>query len=117
MDEAALTQMYLDVAGVVLLALDADGNVTSLSRKGHELFEYQEGERIGKNWFETCVPERERARVTSLFCRLMAGDLRSAERFENLVVTRSGRERLVAWRMLARYLTPTAVLAADLGSA
>ena len=100
MDEAALTQKYLDVAGVILLALDADGNVASLNRRGHEILEYQEGELIGKNWFETCLPERERARVTSAFHQLMAGEIRIAERVENLVVTRSGRERLVAWRGL-----------------
>jgi PAS domain S-box-containing protein len=97
MDEAALAQKYMDIASVILVTLDADGYVTSLNRKGHEILEYQGAELIGKNWFETCVPQRDRVWATSLFRKLIAGEIRNADRVENLVVTRSGDERLIAW--------------------
>ena len=93
-----LAQEYLNIAGVVLVALDRDGTITMLSRKGHEVLEYTDGELVGKNWFETCLPERKRAEVTSVFHQLMAGNLQAFEHFENEVLTRTGHERVIAWR-------------------
>lgn len=92
-----LAQKYLDIAQVILVALDINGDIVLLNRKGHEVLEYPEGSLIGKNWFETCLPERERVRVTSVFHQLLAGDVHPVEYVENPVITRSGRERLIAW--------------------
>ena len=92
-----LAQQYLDIAGVILVAIDADGDITLLNRKGHEVLEYPEESLIGKNWFETCLPERNRVEVASIFRQLMAGNVQAAEHAENPVLTRSGRERLIAW--------------------
>ena len=90
-------QEYLDIAAVILVVLDKHGNITLLNRRGHELLQYPEHELVGKNWFETCVPERERQRVMSAFYRLMAGDLEPTEYFENSIVASSGEERMIAW--------------------
>ena len=92
-----LAQQYLDIVGVILVALDADGNITLLNRKGHEVLEYPEGSLLGKNWIETCLPERERARVASIVRQLMAGEIQASEHVENAVLTRSGGERIIAW--------------------
>ncbi len=95
--EKARAQNYLDIAGVVLLALDLNGSVTMLNRKGCELLGYQQEELIGKNWVDTCLPERERPRILLAMQQLAAGNIQPYEHLENLVVTRSGQERLVAW--------------------
>ena len=42
-DSRDLAQQYLDIVGVILVALDAHGNITLLNRKGHEVLEYPEG--------------------------------------------------------------------------
>ena len=95
---ARLSQQYLDIAGVIVLVLDGNGDITLLNRKGHEVLECANGDLIGRNWVETCLPARERTRVRAVFQQLMAGDVPAAEHVENLVQTRSGRERLIAWR-------------------
>ena len=95
--EMTCIRKHLDTAGIILVALDTDGIIRSLNRKGHEVLEYPEGELVGKNWFETCLPARERATVLSVFRQLLSGDVQPVEHFENRVLTRSGRERLIAW--------------------
>jgi len=90
-------QRYLDIAAVILVVLDRHGDIELLNRKGHEILGYEEGSLVGRNWFDNCVPPRERKRVRSAFRTLMAGDIEPVEYFENLVITRSGKERLIAW--------------------
>ncbi len=90
-------QQYLDVAGIVMVALDTAGNITLLNRKGYEILGYEEGELHGKNWFQACVPERLRNNVLATFRDLMVGKLEPAEYVENPVLTRDGRERTIAW--------------------
>ncbi len=99
--EKARAQEYLNIAGVILLALDGNGNITLLNRKGYEVLEYPEGSLTGRNWLETCLPARERNRLWPLFRQLSAGNIQAGEHLENMVLTRSGNERLVAWQNTA----------------
>jgi len=43
---------YLDLAGVIIVAINRDGIITLLNKKGYELLAYNEGELMGKNWFQ-----------------------------------------------------------------
>ncbi len=87
---------YLDIAGVILVALDRTGRVTLINRKGLETLGYREDELIGKDWFETCLPARFRGSVRNIFENILAGA--QVESAELPVLTRGGEERLVAWR-------------------
>ncbi|MFH0959916.1 MAG: PhnD/SsuA/transferrin family substrate-binding protein, partial [Pseudomonadota bacterium] len=54
------SQGYLDVVGVMVVALNEDGLVVLINRKGCELLGYQEHEILNKNWFDICVPKKIR---------------------------------------------------------
>lgn len=88
-------QRYLDVAEVILLALDLEGRITLINRKGCSMLGWEEHELLGRDWIEMCLPARIRNSLRSEFRDLLAGDLSA---IENPVVTRSGEERLIAWR-------------------
>ena len=88
-------QRYLDTAEVILLALDLDGKITLINRKGCDLLGWSERELIGRDWAETCLPDRVRDAVRAKLYNLVNGD-RSI--VENPVLTRSGDERLIEWR-------------------
>ncbi|MBI4681675.1 MAG: PAS domain S-box protein [Nitrospirae bacterium] len=90
-------QNYLDVAGVMLVALDSDGIVTLINKKGCEILGYMEGDVAGRNWFDTFVPERMRNEVRTVFKRLMSGEVAEVECFENSVLTHNNKEKLIAW--------------------
>ena len=95
--EKERAQTYLDVAGVIMLALDSDGKVSLINRKGREILGYESHEVLGKDWFEHFLPERERRAIRSVFDRIVAGEVEPLEFHENVVLTRSGEERLIEW--------------------
>ncbi|HEU0188077.1 MAG TPA: EAL domain-containing protein, partial [Gallionellaceae bacterium] len=90
-------QHYLDIAGVMLILLDAQGRVQMVNRKGCEMLGYSESDILGKNWFENYIPEPERKKVREIFARLKSGDIASTEYYENEILTRSGEVLTVAW--------------------
>jgi PAS domain S-box-containing protein len=92
-------QKYLDVAGVMLVAIDSEQRVGLINKKGCEILGYKEEEILGKNWFNNFLPERVQREVQAIFQRLMCQQERTVpERHENPILTKSGDERLMAWQ-------------------
>ena len=56
-------QHYLDVAGVMLLALDNNGIITLINKKGCEILGYGEEAILGKVWFDDFLPQDLRSKV------------------------------------------------------
>lgn len=93
--ERGRAEEYLNIVGVMLAALDADGNITLINRKGSGILGYNEGELIGRNWFDILVPQRVRGEIRGVFRKLMAGDIEPVEYYENPLLTKDGEERLI----------------------
>lgn len=97
--EKELAQRYLDIAGVMIVVLDSRGRVELMNRRGLEILGYtSDRELLGKYWFEIAIPEDVRAAVCAEFDRLISGTAKSAEYFENAILTRDGSKRVIAWR-------------------
>jgi len=95
--ERNLAQSYLDVAGVMLVALNPAGKITLINTQGLEILGYREGELLNKNWFSTCIPGDMVEAVSSVFDQLMAGDIEVVRFYENPVLTKSGELRTIAF--------------------
>ncbi len=95
--ERELAHSYLEVAGVIMVALDETGAVKLINRKGCAVLGGTPGDITGRNWFDTFVPERQRMEVRRVFAGLMSGELEPLEYHENPLLTLQGEERLVAW--------------------
>ena len=95
--EKERAEMYLEIAGVMFVALDRDGNVTLINRKGCELLEGTADTILGANWFEMFLPKEECERVEAVFRQIMYGEISHNEYVEGRIRTRSGKERLIAW--------------------
>jgi hypothetical protein len=95
--ERDTAQRYLDVAGVILVALDSNGKVTLINRKGCEVLGYREEEIVGQSWCDRFLPEYLRRDTWNVFEQIVAGETQLAEFHENPVLTRSGAERMIAW--------------------
>ncbi|MES9868610.1 MAG: EAL domain-containing protein [Sedimenticola sp.] len=93
----ALAQEYLDVASVMLIALNDKGEVSMINRQGCETLGYREEELLGQEWFETVLPDEISDRVRAIFQSIMSGKGNAVRYYENEIVTRSGERRLVAW--------------------
>jgi len=91
-------QLYLDLAEVMLLALDAAGRISLINRKGCEILGYTEPELIGRDWFEQCVPQSQRAAGRASLRAALAGEADPASYAEDGVLTSKGDIKLIAWR-------------------
>jgi PAS domain S-box-containing protein len=103
MNERSRSRHYLDVAGVMMVALDIKGNITMINRRGCSILGYHEDGLIGRNWFEMAIPEGRRDKVKQVFHKIIAGDLGSDEYIEDLVTTRQGGQRVIAWHNTLLY--------------
>jgi PAS domain S-box-containing protein len=90
-------QQYLDIAKVIITVIDRDGRVSMINKMGCEILGYEEKEMIQANWFDTFVPERDRLEMKAGFEKLMAGHIEPMEYTEKPVLTKSGKERFIAW--------------------
>ncbi|MDO8805299.1 MAG: response regulator [Elusimicrobiota bacterium] len=90
-------KMYLDIAGVMIVALDRDGRVAMINKKGSAVLGYGEDELAGKNWFDTCLPPEIREDARGVYKKLMAGELAPVEYNENPVLAKSGERRMIAF--------------------
>ncbi|GAB7015036.1 MASE3 domain-containing protein [Methanogenium cariaci] len=91
-------QQYLDIAAVIFIVIDRNGNVQLINRKGVEILGYPPEEIIGKNWYATFLPSPVRDEVSRRLGHLMAEDIRPGDEIaENLVLTKEGEYRRILW--------------------
>lgn len=91
------SQQYLNIVEVMIVAIDSESKVALANKKCCEILGYGEDEIMGRNWFDTFLPEGIRSEVKATFAKLMAGDTAPVEFFENRILTKSGEERMIAW--------------------
>jgi PAS domain S-box-containing protein len=90
-------QKYLDIAGVMMVALNREGGVTLVNRRGLDILGYSESDLLGRDWFETCVPATIREERRAYFESALRGEGETAGNDENPILTKSGDERTISW--------------------
>jgi len=95
--EKDLARQYLDIAGVMMLALDQEGNIILINERGCEILGYKKHEILGKNWFEMFLSQKVVGRVKEVHNRLMAGETELLRYYENIILTKRGEERNILW--------------------
>ncbi|HKJ27412.1 MAG TPA: PAS domain S-box protein [Anaerolineales bacterium] len=91
-------QQYLDVAEIIILALDENQRIILANRKCIEVLKCEnEAELLGMDWVQNFVPEHETHNVKKVFQQIYQGDIDLVEYIENAVVTKDGEERIIAW--------------------
>ncbi|MBN2181525.1 MAG: PAS domain S-box protein [Sedimentisphaerales bacterium] len=90
-------QKYLDISGVMIVAVDTEGRVGLINKKGCEILGYSEDEILGKNWFENFLPGRIRKSVRIKLDNVIKGRLEQDDYAENYVLTKTGQERIIGW--------------------
>lgn len=107
-------QLYLNIASVMLVAADANGRITLINRKGCETLGAPEAYVLGKDWFETFLPEPVRKNAREKYMQLMQGKIELVEYMEYAIVNHRGEKRSIAWHnalLLDKTGKPIGVLA------
>ncbi|MBW2564092.1 MAG: PAS domain S-box protein, partial [Deltaproteobacteria bacterium] len=90
-------KQYLDIAGVIIVALDEDGHITLINERGLKVLGYHREELLGKNWFKTCLPDRFREKVEDVYRQLMRDEIKPVKYYENQIQKKDGEERIISW--------------------
>jgi len=88
---------FLDLAGVLFVVLDTAGRLTFINEYGLYLLGYEEEEVLGKDWFDTFIPDALREELRSVFARLIARGNGSFQDYDNTIVAKNGEECTFAW--------------------
>jgi PAS domain S-box-containing protein len=92
-----LARRYIDIADVIIVSIDRDGQITLINKRGQQLLGYSERELLGKLWFEY-LPPSQREAVRARFSEVVAGRAEARTYVENYVINREGDQFLIAWR-------------------
>ena len=92
-----LSKKILDLADVILVALDREGKIQTINRKGCAVLGYARKDLLGRNWFRVALPKRCRDQVLKIHGKVIRGKLKAVRRFTNSIVTKKGEERLISW--------------------
>ena len=90
-------EKYLDFAGVMLVVIGPDQTVKLVNKKACAVLGFEEKEIVGKNWFDHFLPERVKNDSKKGFERVLTGEIAPYEYVENLVLTKNGQEKIIAW--------------------
>ncbi|MBC7188737.1 PAS domain S-box protein, partial [Candidatus Aerophobetes bacterium] len=88
---------YIEVLDLVFVVVDRNKNVIRINQKGAEKLGYTKEELIGKNWFDTVIPQEEREKMKIVFDSIISGETELVGYFENKILRKDGLERIFAW--------------------
>lgn len=102
-EERYKAENYLNIAEVIILALDSKGKISMINLKGEKVLGYKKEELIGKNWFDKCLQKDNKGQVKNVFDQLMKGKIENVEYYENPVVDKNGKIKIIAWHNSLMY--------------
>ena len=97
LEERDRAQNYLDVASVMFVALDTEGRITMLNRKGCEILKCTAEEALGKNWFDYFLPKKVKDNVKKHFHLILAEKANFPPYHENPILAKNGEIHLIGW--------------------
>ncbi|MBU1665438.1 MAG: PAS domain S-box protein, partial [Gammaproteobacteria bacterium] len=88
---------YLEIVGVMVIALNSKGNIALANRKACEVLGCGALHQcVGSNWFDKWLPGEDREQARAVFSSHLASEP-PGEFQESQVLTASGQRRLIAW--------------------
>ncbi|MBN2015292.1 PAS domain-containing protein [Candidatus Dojkabacteria bacterium] len=97
--EKGKAQLYLSVAGVIIVVLDKDLKVVLINERGSEILKIEPKSAVGSEWVGNFIAERDRGKVDSILRQISEGAEGVPDKFESAVVTRDHQLRDVSWHI------------------
>ena len=91
----AQAEMYLDIAGVMLVGQDARGLVTYANRMACDTLGYARAELLNRPWIDGFIVERLRDEARRRFDRVIRGEEPAVSEYVTRITGRSGSERVI----------------------
>ncbi|MGA1868433.1 MAG: ATP-binding protein [bacterium] len=93
-----IARKYMDIAGIILIVINRNGIIIQANQKAQHILKRSQYELIGKNWFETCLPQDNSAnKEAKIFKKLLSGNKAEDHHYEGYVVDSQGEKHLIEW--------------------
>lgn len=97
-NEKLTAQKYLDIAGVMLLLLDTNGDIQLINKKGCHILGLDRNNIIGKNWFENFIPKNILNKTFTFFKDVVQkNNSLDMLDYENPIIDSKGNEKIIYW--------------------
>jgi len=93
--EKEFSERLIENANNIILTLDLEGRITTFNRFAEELTGYSRSEVIGKNYFDTFIPEKERKEQVEGFRAFIKGSPPMTDL--STIVCKDGVKRVIMW--------------------
>ena len=91
-------QNYLDVAGVMLLALNTEGKIELVNPKACEILGLPEDQLIGMSWIDNFILPEQREKIRPFMDSFMRGEIEPAKTHENPIIDANGKVHQITWQ-------------------
>ena len=101
--EKERAQKYLDIAGVIILILDTQGNIKLINQYASKITGYSEEELIGKNWFSLLLNKENYNHEVEKFKLLISGKADVIENDEVHIQCKNNANKIIGWTHTVLY--------------
>ncbi len=96
-EEKLRAQNYLDIAGTMIVALDAAGRIQSVNRRGCEVLGAEQEGLAGLFWVNHCIQPDDQDKAEDCLRLLLSGEAEQIDGQEFRLRTVRGEERIIEW--------------------
>ena len=89
-------RQVLEHVDLLAVALDKNGKVTFCNKALSKLTGWKRDKILGKNWFDSCVPDEEKQKALQLMQDITTGKIEESHE-DAVIKTKSGEKRKVEW--------------------
>lgn len=91
-------RQYFDIAAVILLSLDSEGNISAINQQGAALLGAPQEDLIGLNWFQRFILAEDRNDVETIFHDLMIKGVEDHRQVDGKLITLQDEVRTISWQ-------------------
>ncbi|MFW9803637.1 MAG: PAS domain S-box protein [Candidatus Thorarchaeota archaeon] len=95
--EKTRAEMYLDMAGTLILATDSDFNVNLINEEGCRILGRTRAEILGKNWIEEFIPDSQQEEVRDYMRGIISGETEPTPLEPGPVLDENGNVHWIQW--------------------
>ncbi|MDI6701084.1 MAG: PAS domain S-box protein [bacterium] len=93
----SLQKEIIDKANIIYVELDRGGNILDMNEESENVTGYKREEVLGKNWFETFIPDEYKKNVDEVFNDFKQFKI-IRETYENPIKSKDGSLKYILWR-------------------
>ena len=95
--EHRLANLYMNIIGTLVMTLDLDGNITMINKEGAKILGSTQKKLIGKNWFDSFIPQEMIEEIKSVFHSILSKDREIITHYKNPIVDMNNKVHILSW--------------------